>query len=128
MTPDEKAIRQLVADWMTASLANDIDKLGTMLAEDVIFFRAGQPPMKGRDTFLKLARENKNKMSVKGHAETQEVQVVGDVAYMWNRLSITVSPHDGSAPFTKTGETLSVLRKEPSGRWVLARDANLLSP
>jgi uncharacterized protein (TIGR02246 family) len=128
MSPDEKAIRQLVADWMAASLANDIDKLGTMLAEDVIFFRAGQPPMKGRETFLKLARENKNKMRVHGKAETQEVQVAGDVAYMWNRLSITITPHDGGAPITRTGETLSVLRKQPGGRWVLARDANLLSP
>ncbi len=128
MSPDETAIRQLVVDWMAASLANEVDKLGTMLAEDVIFFRAGQPPMKGRDTFLKLARENQNKMSVQGQAETQEVHIAGNIAYMWNRLRITITPREGGAPVTRAGETLSVLRKEPSGRWVLVRDANLLSP
>jgi ketosteroid isomerase-like protein len=31
-------------------------------------------------------------------------------------------------PITRSGYTLAVLRKEPDGAWVIARDANLLMP
>jgi ketosteroid isomerase-like protein len=46
---------------------------------------------------------------------------------MWTRLSVTVTPTDGTAPLERAGHTLTVLRKQ-GGRWRLARDANLLAP
>jgi uncharacterized protein (TIGR02246 family) len=128
MSPDEKAIRQLVQDWMRASLAHNFDALGRMMADDVVFLRAGCPMLRGRENFLSLARANQNKLSVEGRAETLEVHIDGKLAHMWNRLSITITPKDGSAPFTKAGDTMSLLRKEPDGRWVLVRDVNLLPP
>jgi hypothetical protein len=36
------------------------------------------------------------------------------------------TPADGTAPWTRAGHTLSVLRKE-NGKWALARDANMLA-
>jgi ketosteroid isomerase-like protein len=84
--------------------------------------------LRGRENFLSLARANQNKLSVEGRAETLEVHIDGKLAHMWNRLSITITPKDGSAPFTKAGDTMSLLRKEPDGRWVLVRDVNLLPP
>jgi ketosteroid isomerase-like protein len=32
-----------------------------------------------------------------------------------------------SAAVTRSGHTLTILRKEPDGQWLLARDANLLT-
>ena len=34
----------------------------------------------------------------------------------------------GAPPSRRTGYTLTLLRKEASGRWLLVRDANLLAP
>jgi ketosteroid isomerase-like protein len=45
---------------------------------------------------------------------------------MRNHLKITITPPDGNV-IKKAGYVLSILRKEPEGRWVLARDANLLT-
>jgi ketosteroid isomerase-like protein len=39
---------------------------------------------------------------------------------------MTVTPPD-SAPVQRSGYTLTILRKEPDGRWRLIRDANLLT-
>ena len=62
-----------------------------------------------------------------GKSEIQEIKVVGDWAFMWARLEVVATPPDGSAPVNRAGHTLTVLLKE-NGRWLLARDANMLSP
>jgi len=125
MSPDEKAIRQVVIDWMNASKAGDVAKLGTLMAEDVVFLRAGCPPMQGREAFMTSFKQMKG-VKIDGTAEPQEVHVEGNMAYMWNRLNSQVTPPQG-APIVKKGDVLTVYRKQPNGNWVLARDANLLS-
>jgi ketosteroid isomerase-like protein len=52
---------------------------------------------------------------------------VGDWAFTWTRLRVTVTPPGAAAPMERAGHTLSILRKD-GGRWLLARDANLLTP
>ncbi len=46
---------------------------------------------------------------------------------MRNRLTVTMTPAGGQAMLERSGYTLSILRKEEDGRWLLARDANLLA-
>lgn len=41
--------------------------------------------------------------------------------YLRNRLTITVVSSDGEPLFKRSGYTLSMLRKETDGRWLLAR-------
>jgi ketosteroid isomerase-like protein len=50
---------------------------------------------------------------------------LGDYAYMWAKLKVVVTP-PGGAPSTRAGHTLSILKKQ-NGKWLLARDANMLS-
>ena len=51
MNADEQAIRALVAEWHSATAAGDVDAVLQLMAEDVVFLVAGQPPMKGRSSF-----------------------------------------------------------------------------
>jgi ketosteroid isomerase-like protein len=60
-----------------------------------------------------------------GQQDIQEIQVMGDWAFMWSRLRVVATPADGSASVEREGHTLTIFRKE-QGRWRLARDANLL--
>ena len=52
---------------------------------------------------------------------------MGDCAVAWTRLTVTITLRDGGKPATRAGHTLTVFRRE-HGRWLLARDANLLVP
>jgi ketosteroid isomerase-like protein len=61
-----------------------------------------------------------------GSREIQEVQVAGEWAFMWSELAVAVTPPAGP-PMKLAGPVLSVLRRE-RGKWVLARDANMLTP
>jgi ketosteroid isomerase-like protein len=61
-----------------------------------------------------------------GTSEIQEITFAGDWAFMWTKLAVVVTPHD-APPMRRAGYTLSVLRKH-NGKWMLARDANMLAP
>jgi ketosteroid isomerase-like protein len=102
MTEDERAIRDLVATWMAATKRGDLETVLSLVADDVIFM-------------------------VEGEAEIAELKVLGDWAYLRNRLTVTVFPGSGQALLKRTGYTLSIFRKERDGRWLLARDANLMA-
>jgi hypothetical protein len=42
-------------------------------------------------------------------------------------LTVVVTPPGGASPMTRAGHTLTILHKQ-DGKWLLARDANLLAP
>jgi ketosteroid isomerase-like protein len=63
---------------------------------------------------------------IDGHSDIEEIQIVGDTAYVRTRLAVTVTSPQGETN-RRAGYTLSVLRKS-QGRWQIARDANLLTP
>jgi uncharacterized protein (TIGR02246 family) len=63
---------------------------------------------------------------IEGTAEIRELRVLGDWAYLRNYLTVTTTP-PGGKPTRHAGYTLTILRKQANGQWVLARDANLLT-
>jgi uncharacterized protein (TIGR02246 family) len=129
MQSDEQEIRQLVANWMTATKAGDIETVLNLMAEDVVFLLPGQPPMIGKSAFAAAAQTQSSHGPVQfdGTSEIQEIKVLGEWAFMWAKLSVVVIPPGGAPSMTRAGHTLSILKKQ-NGKWVLARDANMLSP
>jgi uncharacterized protein (TIGR02246 family) len=128
MQSDEQEIRQLVSTWMTATKAGDIETVLSLMAEDVVFLVSGQPVMRKAD-FAAAARAQSSPGGPQfdGTSEIQEIKIVGDWAFMWTRLTVVTTLPGGAKPMTRAGHTLSVLKKE-DGKWVLARDANMLAP
>jgi uncharacterized protein (TIGR02246 family) len=128
MTSDEKDIRELVATWMAATRAGDIDAVLNLMTEDVVFLVTGQPPMMGKSAFAAAAKGQTGQGSPQfdGTSEIQEIRVIGDWAFMWTRLSVVVTPSGGGPSMTRAGHTLTILRKL-EGKWLLARDANMLA-
>lgn len=129
MQSDEHEIRQFVATWMEATKAGDTETVLSLMAEDVVFLVTGQPPMIGKPAFAAAmqALSSQGPPQFDGQSELQEVQVLGDWAYLWTKLTVVITPPGGAPPLTRAGHTLSILKKQ-NGKWVLARDANLLAP
>ena len=128
MTRDEQAIRTLVAEWQAATAEGKPARLRPLLADDVTFLTPGQPPMKGRVLFVDGLKAAFRTVRIEPAGEVQEVGVVGDMAYCVCQLTVRVTPKSGGPTTTRAGHTLTVLRKQPDGAWVIARDANLLAP
>jgi uncharacterized protein (TIGR02246 family) len=127
MTGDEQAIRQLVATWIDATKAGDVDTVLNLMTDDVVFLIAGQPPMIGKSAFAAAMQTQAGQPppQFEGQSEIQEIQVLGDWAYMWTKLKVVVTPPGGAPPITRAGHTLSILKKQ-NGKWLLHRDANML--
>ena len=124
MTDDERAIRDLVSAWMKASETRDIDTVLSLMADDVIFTVPGREPF-GKDVFRAGSEAMKN-VRLTGTSDIQEIKILGDWAFIRNYIEITIMPPDSEAMWRK-GYTLSILRKQPDGNWVLWRDANLVA-
>lgn len=127
MQNDEQEIRQLVAAWLDASKAGDIETVLSLMADDVVFLVPGQPVMRKADFVAAATESGQVTPRIEGVSEIQEIKVIGEWAFMWTKLTIVTTPPDLSQSVTRAGHTLSILKKE-KGKWVLARDANLLTP
>ena len=127
MADEKDQIRELLTAWMRATSAGQLEPLLELMDEDVVFLIPAQPAMRGKENFEVAFRAAMQHCRIDGQSEIQEIQIAGDMAYCWNRLSVTVTPLPSGAPMGRSGYTLSVLRKKTDGRWVLFRDANLLT-
>ena len=122
---DEEAIRELVDTWMAASKAGDLTTLLGLMAEDVVFMVVGQEPF-GKKVFAENFAKMKG-VRLDPRSDIKEIKVIGDWAWMRNHLAVTFTP-PGNQPTTHSGYVLTILNKTPGGKWVIARDANLLAP
>lgn len=98
-----------------------------MMAYDVVFLNPGREPL-GRVEFSAVFPTAHKQACLQCSSELEEVVVVGEVAYTLSRDSLSVIPLAGGAATQFTGQRMTLWRKQPDGRWLLARDAHTLSP
>ena len=128
MQSDEEEIRQLVSTWMAASKAGDVETVLSLMADDAVFLLPGQAVMRKADFAVAArAQSGQDAPQFDGRSEIQEIKVLGDWAFMWSKLTVVVTPPGGAQSLTRAGHTLTIFKKQ-NGKWVLARDANMLVP
>jgi uncharacterized protein (TIGR02246 family) len=125
MTEDEHAIREVIDTWMAASITKDTATVLSLMADDVVFLTPGQEPF-GKKKFAEL-QSSMIGTRLEGHADVREVRVCGDMGYSMCYLELAVTPDDGTPTVRRSGHTLTVFKRLANDRWVLARDANLLT-
>lgn len=121
---DEQAIRQLVDNWLAASKTGDLATVLSLMADDVIFMVPGKEPF-GKQEFVANSQKM-NDVKMEATSDIQEIKVLGDWAWMRSFLKVRFMPPGGSTT-VHSGYVLTILRKNPDGAWVIARDANLLT-
>jgi uncharacterized protein (TIGR02246 family) len=126
MNSDEEAIRTLIDTWMNASRRGDTATVLSLMTDDVVFLTPGHPPF-GKEAFAAMSAQMQN-VQMEGKADIEELQVAGDWAFVRNHLNITLRPAGEAAPVHHAGYTLTILRKNANGQWLLSRDANLVAP
>jgi uncharacterized protein (TIGR02246 family) len=127
MKHDERAIREVHSTWIDAVNAGDLVCLLSLMADDVVFLNPGQAPF-GRDGFSPGFSAAHQQSRINCISELEDVVVVGEVAYTLSRDSLSVTPRVGGETMQLAGHRVTIYRKQPDGRWRLARDAHTLSP
>jgi uncharacterized protein (TIGR02246 family) len=126
MYPEEREIRGLHSIWINAVNAGDLVRLLTLMTDDAVFLSPGQKPH-GREGFSANFAAASERLIVHCSSELEEVVVVGEVAYAWSRDALTVTPRSGGAITHLAGHRITIYRRQPDNRWLLARDAHTLS-
>ena len=127
MGSDERAIREVHTTWIDAVNAGDLVRLLTLMTDDVVFLNPGRAPL-GRETFPVSFSVAQQQSRIRCISELEEVVVVGEIAYTLCRDSLSVTPRAGGKATELAGHRITIYRKQPDGRWLLARDAHTLSP
>jgi uncharacterized protein (TIGR02246 family) len=123
---DEQQIRDVMRRWLEISGTDDLAPLGELMADDIVFLQPGQPPLRGREAALKFFQQGAGKVHIHGQQDIQDMEIAGDLAYVWANLNITMTVFASGETRHIARTTLSIFRRE-RGRWVLYRDANLPS-
>ena len=127
MRSDGQAIREAHSAWIDAVNSGELVRLLVMITDDVVFLKPGEDCV-GRDGFSTKFSAAHKQLRICCVSELTEVVVVGEVAYTRSRDSLTVAPRAGGEESRLAGDRMTIYRKQPDGRWLLARDANVLSP
>ncbi len=127
MNAEEQAVRELHARWIEAVNAGDLAFLLGRMTDDVVLMDASQPPF-GRDVLAARFNAAHQQHHLRCISEPEEVVVLGDIAYTRCRDHVSVTPRAGGATTAVAGHRLTIYRRQPDGRWLLARDMNTLSP
>jgi uncharacterized protein (TIGR02246 family) len=127
MGSDEQALRTAHATWIAAANARDLATLLALMTDDVVFLNPGQPPI-GRDAFPAVFTAGHEQFQLRCTSDLEEVGIVGDVAWTVCRDALSLVARAGGAASALAGHRLTVYRRQPDGRWLLARDAHTLTP
>jgi len=125
MKKDEQEIQELVSTWLAASERGDLNTVLSLMDEDVMFLVPGKAPF-GKKEFAEMSKQMGN-VKMNGTSEVEEIKIVDNWAWMRSSLKVRATMPDGKT-IVRSGSTLSILRKNDVGRWVILRDANLLAP
>ena len=123
MSQDEHAIRNLIRTWLEASKAGDLETVLGLMSDDIIFMVPGRSFGKAE---FRAASEGMKGLDFDAISEVLEVQIMGDHAWCRTHLTVTVTPPNGNT-VRRSGNTLSILRKDSGGKWLMIRDANMLA-
>jgi uncharacterized protein (TIGR02246 family) len=125
MTSDEQAIRAVHAAWVAAANAGDLEQLLVLMTDDVVFLNPGLAPV-GSDGFPDRFTAGHRQFDLRCDSRLEEVEVAGDIAWTLCRDTLFLRPRAGGEPKTLAGHRMTIYRKQPDGRWLLARDAHTL--
>ena len=127
MSPDERAVREVHSTWIEAVNAGELDRLLGMITDDVVLINPEGAPI-GREGFSAKFAGAQEEWRIECRSELEEVVVAGEVAYTRSRDAVFATPRAGGETTQSAGYRLTVYRRQPDGRWLLARDAHTVSP
>lgn len=126
MMKDEQAIRQWFERWMKATKEGDVHLAKSLIADDAVFLVPGADRM-DKESFAAAATATDPNTDFELDCSIQEVEILGDHAWLWTKISLTMTDKRSKSRSLMAGHSLSILKRQGNG-WVVIRDANTMVP
>ena len=128
---DIAAIKQLAEDWGAGWLSGDPETLLSLLSDEPepVLIMSSEDPIIGKEAIRELYQyvfENYTFTSDEDYTRTTEVEqieieVVGDLGYIWSKYTNTETPKAGGETIEDHGQSVSIVRRQPDGSWKFSR-------
>ena len=115
---DVEAIKSLSDEIMKAYNEGDLEALTAIVAEDVVFMPPGEPALIGKEAMRNW--HDFDKISIDVNITVEEVQVLGDWAFMRDIWIGTVTQKESGEKFELNNKSLILLRRQPDGTWKMS--------
>lgn len=118
---DEQSIRRLGDEWEKAVEARDLDRILSLVTDDVVFMPPGAPAIEGKRALEETYRAFFARYSIKQTFAPEEIKISGDWAFTRGADVLTLVPLDGNLPVVVRARGISILKRDESGSWQFAR-------
>lgn len=119
---DKEAIAAIEDRTRAAYAAGDSEAVAAQYTEDAILMRPNSSAVVGREAIADSHRGFFANFNADLKHEVDEIEVLGDWAYMRGRFHLVAKPKRGGAPFELRGKSLSIVRRASEDVWQFARD------
>ena len=123
---DVLAIRTVFEAWYCAMEDGDVDRLTSLVTNDVIVKPPDAAPVAGKDALQQALGTFLETHSETVDYDIQEVEVCGRLGFAFILESAQIRPRSGGDATSMQGMHLSILRRQPDGEWLIARDISSL--
>ena len=117
---DIVAIQQVAADMSQTARTGDWDRMVELFTDDAIRMPPNAPVEHGRETIR--AHFGAVDSIPQWTVHESEIHGEGDLAYMQEAYTITAFLAGMPGSMTYTGKSLSILRRQPDGTWLIVMD------
>jgi uncharacterized protein (TIGR02246 family) len=126
---DREAILQLGKEWEEAVGSRDLDRILSLVTEDVVFLPHGSASIAGKQAVRETYRALFARYSIQQTFAPEEIQIGGDWAFTRGADLLTLVPLDGGVPIVIRARGISILKRGADGAWKFARGiSNLDQP
>jgi uncharacterized protein (TIGR02246 family) len=117
---DVRSIRDIYAIFAAADLSGDVERQLSVLSDDAVFMPPGVPTVSGKPALRERWSKRHSEEVLKSFdVDPGEIVVVGDLAY--SRGTSVARGMSNGKPFVDSVRHLDILRRQPDGRWLIAR-------
>jgi uncharacterized protein (TIGR02246 family) len=119
---DVPAIRAAYRGFVAADTSGDVERQLSYLTEDAVFMPPGVPTVHSKDALRRRwAARQRTEVLDEFRVDLDEVVVSGNWAYTRGTYVERSHARDGRTSFEERGRHLDILRRQPDGRWLIAR-------
>ena len=119
---DVATLTDLIAQYDTAVNDRDVDAFLAYYAEDAVRMIPNQPVLIGKASFQEQSIEDFSNEVEELHSTIEEMQIVGDWAWMRLSYTDTYTSPDSESPIDEVGKWLIRFKKQQDGDWKIASE------
>lgn len=115
---DAAALMQTSRDWAKAVVRGNVDEIVSYWSDDAIVLEPDRPALVGKQAIRGMVEASMKipKFSITWEPELASISTAGDLGYLIEHNRVTLADSTGKVR-TMYGKSVTVWRKDASGRW-----------